>query len=81
MSPLLAPLLAELPEVFNAEVLPRLTRVDRTMLAQVGWPWRAAVLASGLPRTRRVVRLKLADFVGSVDRLAWRWGTGVRATR
>jgi hypothetical protein len=43
--PLLDLLLA-LPDLFEREVLKRLDPVDRTMLAQVGRPWRAAVLAA-----------------------------------
>jgi len=36
-----------MPDLFAREVLARLPRTDRTMLAQVGRPWRAAVEASG----------------------------------
>jgi len=39
-----------LPDLFDKEVLERLDPTDRTMLAQVGRPRLAAVLASGLPR-------------------------------
>jgi hypothetical protein len=44
-SPLLEPLLGELPEVLAAEVLGRLDPVDRTMLAAVGRPWQGLTLA------------------------------------
>ena len=47
---LLRRLLEELPDIFFEEVLRRLSSTDRTMLAQVGRPWLAAVMASGLPR-------------------------------
>jgi len=70
-SPLLEGLLEELPEVLAAEVLGRLAPVDRTMLAAVGRPWHAAVLASGLPRVGGVVRLQLEEFCTSVDRLTF----------
>ena len=72
-SPLLGGLLHELPEVLVAKVLPRLWRVDRTMLAQVGRPWLKAVKDSGLPRARKKPSkpLKLAEFCTSADRLAW----------
>ena len=43
-------LLETFPELFMKEVLEQLDPMDRTMLAQVGRPWLAAVLASGLPR-------------------------------
>jgi hypothetical protein len=41
-----------LPDLFVQEVLARLTRIDRTMLGQVGRPWRAVVVASGGAYTR-----------------------------
>ena len=62
-SPLGRRLLEELPEVLAAEVLGRLDLVDRTMLAEVGRPWRAAVLASGLPRALAVMLPLLAGQV------------------
>jgi len=49
------------------------------MLACVGKPWLAAVMASpGMPRagTEGAVRLKLKDFVVSVEMLAWWGGAG-----
>jgi len=77
-SPLLGGLLNTLPEVLVSEILPRLWRVDRTMLAQVGRPWLKAVLDSGLPRARKKPEepLKLAEFCTSVDRLAWAKANG-----
>ena len=52
---LLLRLLEELPDLFVEEVLRRLDPCSLTLLAQVGRPWLAAVLASGwpgLPRRR-----------------------------
>ena len=40
------------------------------MLARVARGFKKAVVASGLPRAHPL-RLKLKDFVGSVERLAW----------
>jgi len=73
MSPLLGPLLEELPDVFAAEVLPLLDPTDRAVIAQVGPQWLAAVVVSGLSRAGKStgVPLILNDFVGSVGRLAW----------
>jgi hypothetical protein len=72
-SPLLGGLLNKLPEVLVKEVLPRLDCLDRTMLAQVGRPWRKAVRDSGLPRAPQKPEkpLNFAEFCTSVDRLAW----------
>ena len=82
-SPLLGGLLEHLPEVLAAEVLPRLGPAARTVLAQVARPWRAAVVASGLSLagTTEGVPLKLAEFVGSVGRLAWARENGCKWTR
>ena len=49
-------LLEEWRDVLMTEVLARLDPTDRTMLAQVGRPWLAAVLASGLPRLPKLQR-------------------------
>ena len=74
--PLLA-LLEDLPDFFVKEVLGRLDPTDRAVLAQVGWPWLAAVVRAAsedrLPCAgkSRGVPLKLVDFVGSVARLRW----------
>jgi len=75
---LLLRLLHELPEVFFEEVLRRLASTDRTMLAQVGRPWLAAVLASELPRLPNgvTVQLRLRDICTSVERLAWAKANG-----
>ena len=72
-SPLLPRLLEELPEVLAAEVLSRLDSVDLALFGQAGRACRAAVLASGRPRLPQIprVRLRLAEFCTSVDRLAW----------
>jgi len=48
-SPLFRGLLEELPEVFAAEVLPKLDPADLAFVAQVDSGCRAAVVASGLP--------------------------------
>jgi len=60
------------PDLFAAEVLQRLDPTARTMLAQEGRPWLAAVLASGLPRLPPgvTVRLQLREFCTSAERLA-----------
>ena len=73
-------LLEELPDLFVVEVIKRLDPTDRTMLAQVGRPWLAAVLASGLPRLPKEVRmrLQLKELCMSVERLAWAKANGCR---
>ena len=75
---LLLRLLEELPDLFQQEVLKQLDPVDRTMLAQVGRAWLAAVLASGLPRlpTGVTVRGQLREFCTSAERLAWAMANG-----
>ena len=72
--------LLESPELFAAEVLARLGPAGCAVVAQVGHPWLAAVVSSGLPRAGKSagVPLKLKDFIGSVRRLAWRRRTGAR---
>jgi hypothetical protein len=67
-----------LPDLFQQEVLKRLDPFDRTMVAQVGRPWLAAVLASGLPRSPKgvPVRLRLREFCTSIERLAWARANG-----
>ena len=77
-SPLLGRLLVELPDVVAKKVLPLLDPADVAVLAQVGRPWLAAVLASELPRAGKegAAPLKLAEFVGSVERLAWAKANG-----
>jgi len=71
-SPLLGPLI-ELPEVFAAEVLPHIDPTGRALVARVGRGSRAVVVVSGLPRAGTTVGLplKIKDFVGSVELLAW----------
>jgi len=49
------------------------------MLAQVGKPWLAVVVANNLPRAGKragAPPLKLVDFVGSETRLAWAKSNG-----
>ena len=72
-SPLLGALLEELLEVLAAEVLPLLDPADLAVFARVGGASRAVVVASGLPRagTGVGVPLKVPEFCGSVERLAW----------
>jgi len=67
-----------LPDLFEQEVLKRLDPISLTMLAQVGRPWLAAVLSSGLPRVPRGVRvrLRLVEFRTSAERLAWARANG-----
>jgi len=80
--------LLALPDLFQQEVLKRLDPVDRTMVAQVGRPWLAAVLASGLRRVPKGVlqRLRLVEFCTCAERLAWArvngclWEAGRRST-
>jgi len=82
-SELLAPLLEKWPDLFQ-EVLTRLDATDRAVLAQVGKPWLAAVVAaasmvdSTMPRAGKSagVPLKIDDFVWSVGRLAWAKANG-----
>ena len=73
-SPLLGRLLDEWPDLFEAEVLPRMDPTTRAVLAQVARAGRDAVrLPPDLACAGRTVgvRLKLAEFVGSAGRLAW----------
>ena len=71
-SPLLS-FLEEYPDLVRDEVLPRLDSTDRAVLAQVGPPLMAAVVASDLPRAGKSagMPLRLKEFCGSVGRLAW----------
>ena len=54
-------------------VLARLDPTDCSLLARVAKPWLAVVVANNLPRAGRkgAVALKVADFVGSAEMLAW----------
>jgi hypothetical protein len=72
-SALLEPLLEEWRDVLVKHVLARLDPTDCALLAQVGKPWLAVVVANNLPRAGQggAVPLKIADFIGSVERLAW----------
>ena len=71
-------LLQRFPDCFKKEVLERLDPTDRTMVAQVGRPWLAAMLASELPRLPKGVRvrLRLSEFCTSVERLPWAKANG-----
>ena len=75
---MLAPLLDEWHDVLVKHVLERLDPTDCAILAQVGKPCLAVVLANNLPRAGKggAVPLKLVDFVGSVGRLAWAQANG-----
>jgi len=72
-SELLAPLLDEWRDVLAKHVLARLDPTDCAMLARVGKPWLAVVVANNLTRAGKVgaVPLNLVNFIGSVERLAW----------
>jgi len=79
VSPLLGRLLDEWPDLFEAEVLPRMDPTTRAVLAQVARAGRDAVrLPPDLACAGRTVgvRLKLAEFVGSAGRLAWAKANG-----
>jgi hypothetical protein len=54
-------------------VLAQLDPTDCAVLARVAKPFLALVLANNLPRAGKSagVPLRLRDFVGSVERLAW----------
>ena len=53
---------------------------DCTLLARVAKPWLAVVVANNLPRAGKggAVPLKIEDFLGSVERLAWAKDNGCR---
>ena len=72
-SELLTPLLEEWNEVLVKHVLERLDPTDCAMLARVGKPWLAVLVANSLPRAGNggAVRLALKHFCGSVKWLAW----------
>jgi hypothetical protein len=63
----------ELPDVVAAEILPRLDPPDLALFGQVGQGCRAAVGVFGERQggEGRPLLLKIEDFVGSVERLAW----------
>jgi hypothetical protein len=77
-SELLAPLLEEWRDVLVKHVLAWLDPEDFAMLAQVGKPWLAVVVANKLPRAGKegAVPLVLSHFVGSIERLAWAKANG-----
>ena len=72
-SELLAPLLEEWRDVLAKHVLSQLDATDCALLARVAKPWLAVVLANNLPRAGKdgAVVLKVKDFVGSAEMLAW----------
>jgi len=72
-SELLGLLLEHGRDVLVKEVLGRLDSTDCALLSLVGKPWMAVVVASGAlcAGTGGAPPLKLEDFVGSVERLAW----------
>ena len=73
-SELLAPLLEKYHDVLVKHVLSRLDPTDCALLAQVGKPWLAVVVANNLPRAGQggdAMPLQLEDFFGTEKRLAW----------
>jgi hypothetical protein len=80
IKPLLSRMLEELPSICESTVLPLMDATSRAMLARVSRAWRATVVSSGLPRAgtraRRLVPLKLRDFGGSLELLAWAMANG-----
>jgi hypothetical protein len=76
--PLLDRLLEDLPEVVERFVLPGLDPTALALLARVGRGWCAVVVSSGLPRAgiTEGVPLMVAEFCGSVERLAWAKANG-----
>ena len=72
-SELLAPLLDKWRDLLVKHVLERLDPTDCALIARVGKPWLAVVLANNLPRAGKggAGALKLEDFVGSAEMLAW----------
>ena len=81
-------LLERFPDLFAQKVLQRLDPIDRTFFAQAGGAYRAAVVASDLPRAGTgeevlvlgrsvwVVTHKVREFCTSVERLAWAKASG-----
>jgi hypothetical protein len=77
--PLLDRLLEDLPEVVERFVLPVLDPTALALLARVGRRWNAVVMSSGLPCagiTERGCRFRVAEFCGTVERLAWAKANG-----
>jgi hypothetical protein len=83
-SPLLGGLLEKVPEVLAAEVLARLNPTDLVLFGQAVRACRAAVVAFGVPQELEYsdgsdlegteggpLLLRVEDFVGSVEMLAW----------
>jgi hypothetical protein len=74
-SPLLVGLLEGLPEVLTVEVLAQLPPTDIVVFGQAGRACRAALVAFGVPQEEGIgggpLLLRVTDFVGSIERLAW----------
>jgi len=83
-SPLLGGLLEKLPEVLEAEVLSQLDPTDIVLFGQAGRACHAAVVAFDVPQEEETsddsddegtgvgpLLLRVENFVGSVERLAW----------
>jgi hypothetical protein len=72
-SPLLGRLLGELHDLFATEVLPLLDPTDIALLARACWKCGEAVLWSGVEIAGETEDrpLKVEDFLGSVELLAW----------
>ena len=88
-SPLLEGLTEGLPEVLAAEVLARLDPTDLVLFGQAGRACRAAVVAFGVPQEEKAsddsddegteggpLLLRVQDFLGSVELLAWAMARG-----
>ena len=76
--PLLDRLLEDLPEVVERFVLLGLDPTALALLTRVGKEWCAVVVSSGLPRAgiTEGVPLRVTEFCGSVERLAWAKANG-----
>jgi hypothetical protein len=76
--PLIDRLLEDLPEVVERFLLPGLDSTALALLARVDRGWCAVVVSSGLPRAgiTEGVPLRVTEFCGSVERLAWAKANG-----
>jgi hypothetical protein len=88
-SPLLGGLTEDLPEVLAAEVLAQLDNTDLVVFGQAARACRGAVVAFSVPQEEArsddsddegteggPLLLRVEDFVGSIERLAWAKATG-----
>jgi hypothetical protein len=75
---LLDRLLEDLPEVVQRFVLPALDSTAMALLARLGRVWRAVAVSSDLPCAgiTEGVPLRVTEFCGSVERLAWAKASG-----